>query len=104
MGIKQDLSGVRRHRRVQVITDDKGREWSVSPTSEAIRASRDSASAAMVNVATKLSAEDAKKWEAMLTDYGVSSYRMLQRLILAKLANHEQEKRIRAGRRAAWRL
>lgn len=103
MSIKHVLSSARRRRKTQIITDDKGREWCVTPTSEAIRASQGAGAAAMVNVSTKLSAEDARRWEEMLAVHGVSSYRMLQRLILVRLAQHEHEQRIRAGRRAAWR-
>ena len=103
MGIKQGLTSVKRQRRSQIITDDKGREWSVTPTSQAIRASQGAGAAAMVNVSTKLSAEDARRWEEMLAIHGISSYRMLQRLIQVRLAQHEHEQRIRAGRRAAWR-
>lgn len=103
MGIKQELSGVKRHRKRQIITDDKGREWSVTPTSEAIRASRAEAGKGMVVVATKLSADDAARWGAMCQDLGLSSYSLAQRLLLQGLARHDQEQRIRRGWRAAWR-
>lgn len=102
MGIKQDLSGVKRTRRRQIITDSKGREWSVTPTSEAIRASRDSVEG-MVVIATKLSKDDAARWTAMVQDLGLSSYSLAQRLLLQGIAKHEHEKRLRAGWRAAWR-
>lgn len=101
MGIKQELSGVKRHRRRQIITDDKGREWSVSPTSEAIRASR--ATTGMVVIATKLSAEDAARWAQMVQDLGLSSYSLAQRLLLQGLAKHDQERKLRLAWRAAWR-
>lgn len=103
MSDTKTLGNLKRERKSQLITDEKGREWSVSPTSPAIRESRAQAGAGMVVVATKLKQEDAKRWAEMAQDLGLSSYSLAQRLILKGLARHEQEKAIRRGWRAAWR-
>lgn len=97
------LSELRRIRKTQIVTDGKGREWAVSPTSAAIRESRAQAGIGMVVIATKLSRDDAARWAKMTTDLGLSSYSLAQRLLLKGMARHEQEQAIRKGWRGAWR-
>lgn len=100
---QKTLGNLKRERKSQLITDEKGREWSVTPTSPAIRESRAQAGAGMVVIATKLSQEDAKRWEVMAQELGLTSYSLAQRLILRGLARHEQERGIRNGWRAAYK-
>lgn len=100
---EKKLSEMKRIRRTQIVTDGKGREWAVSPTSPAIRESRAQAGVGMVVVATKLSQEDAARWAKMTADLGLSSYSLAQRLLLKGLARHENEQAIRKGWRGAWR-
>lgn len=100
---QKTLGNLKRERKSQLFTDEKGREWSVTPTSPAIRESRAQAGAGMVVVATKLNQEDAARWAKMAADLGISSYSLAQRLLLKGMAKHEQEQAIRKGWRAAWR-
>lgn len=100
---EKNLSELKRIRRSQIVTDEKGREWAVSPTSPAIRESRAQAGIGMVVIATKLNQDDAARWAKMAADLGLSSYSLAQRLLLKGIARHEQQQAIRKGWRAAWR-
>lgn len=100
---QKTLGNLKRERKSQLFTDEKGREWSVTPTSPAIRESRAQAGVGMVVVATKLSQEDAARWVKMAADLGLTSYSLAQRLLLKGLARHENEQAIRKGWRGAWR-
>ena len=102
MEIKEALAQEKRGQGSQLITDEKGREWRITPTSPAIRESQQSGRRGLYVVNCRLTSQEWEAWSSMLNDLGVSGYRMLQTLIRQRLARHEQERRIRAGCRAKY--
>ena len=102
MEISEALAQEKRGQGSQIITDEKGREWRITPTSQAIRESQQAGRRGLYVVSCRLSGQEREAWEAMLNDLGVSGYRMLQTLIRQRLARHEQERRIRTGCRAKY--
>ena len=102
MEISVALAQEKRGQGSQIITDDKGREWRITPTSQAIRESQQAGRGGLYVVSCRLSRQEREAWLSMLEDLGVSGYRMLQTLIRQRLARHEQERRIRTGCRAKY--
>lgn len=102
MEIREALAHEKRGQGSQLVTDEKGREWRITPTSPAIRESQQSGRGGLYVVSCRLSRKERDAWLSMLDDLGVSGYRMLQSLIRQRLARHEHERRIRTGCRAKY--
>lgn len=102
MKISEALAQEKRGQGSQLVTDEKGREWRITPTSQAIRESQQSGRRGLYVVNCRLTSQEWDAWLSMLDDLGVSGYRMLQTLIRQRLARHEHERRIRTGCRAKY--
>lgn len=102
MEIKEALAQEKRGQGSQLVTDEKGREWRITPTSPAIRESQQSGRRGLYVVNCRLTSQEWEAWSAMLEDLGVSGYRLLQTLIRQRLARHEYERRVRKGCRAKY--
>ena len=102
MEIKEALAQEKRGQGSQLVTDEKGREWRITPTSPAIRESQQSGRRGLYVVNCRLTSQEWEAWSAMLEDLGVSGYRMLQTLIRQRVARHEYERRVHRGCRAKY--